>query len=126
MDKLRAEEKSAFDTNSAEMKKGVDGVKLALQILNDYYAKADKAHSSADGAGSGIIGMLEVCESDFSKGLSEMTVAEETAASEYDKQTKENEIAKTTKEADVKYKTKESATLDKETAEAKSDLSGVQ
>merc|ERR1711879_270598 len=38
----------------------------------------------------------------------------------------ENEIAKTTQEADVKYKTKESATLDKETAEAKSDLSGVQ
>merc|ERR1712216_1040940 len=106
-----------------EMEKGIKGVQLALKVLNEYYAKADKAHSSADGAGSGIIGMLEVCESDFSKGLSEMTVAEETAASEYDKQTKENEISKTTKEADVKYKTKESATLDKETAEAKSDLS---
>merc|ERR1719198_1822508 len=83
MDKIRAEEKAAFDTNSAEMKKGIKGVQLALKVLNDYYAKADKAHSSADGAGSGIIGLLEVCESDFSKGLAEMTAAEETAVSEY-------------------------------------------
>merc|ERR1719478_1935560 len=42
MDKLRAEEKAAFDANSAEMKKGVEGVRLALKVLNDYYAKADK------------------------------------------------------------------------------------
>merc|ERR1719157_482356 len=75
MDKLRAEEKAAYETNSAEMKKGVDGVKLALKVLNDYYAKDDKAHSSADGAGSGIIGLLEVVESDFSKGLAEMIAA---------------------------------------------------
>merc|ERR1719440_451999 len=104
MDKVRAEEKAAFDTNSAEMKKGIEGVKLALKVLNEYYAKGDKAHSSADGAGSGIIGLLEVCESDFSKGLAEMTATEEAAASEYDKETKENEITKATKEQDAKYK----------------------
>merc|ERR1719387_1935987 len=38
MDKLRSEEKSAFDTNSAEMEKGLDGIKLALKVLNEYYA----------------------------------------------------------------------------------------
>ena len=57
-DRLRAEEKSAFDTNSAEMDKGVKGVQLALKVLREYYAK-DAAHSSADGAGAGIIGLLE-------------------------------------------------------------------
>merc|ERR1719230_2304430 len=92
MDKHRAEQKAAFDKNSAEMKKGIKGVQLALKVLNEYYAKADKAHGSADGAGSGIIGLLEVCESDFSKGLAEMVAAEETAASEYESTTKENEI----------------------------------
>merc|ERR1719390_481726 len=126
MDKLRAEEKAAFDKNSAEMKKGIEGVKLALKVLNEYYAKDDKAHASADGAGSGIIGLLEVCESDFSKGLAEMTAAEDTAASEYDRETKENEITKATKEQDAKYKTKEAKGLDKETAEATADRSGVQ
>merc|ERR1740138_1278091 len=88
MDKLRAEEKAAFDTNSAEMKKGVEGVKLALKVLNEYYAKDGKAHGSADGAGEGIIGLLEVVESDFTKGLAEMTAAEESAAAEYDALTK--------------------------------------
>jgi hypothetical protein len=126
MDKLRAEEKAAFDTNSAEMKKGIEGVKLALKVLNEYYAKDDKAHASADGAGSGIIGLLEVCESDFSKGLAEMTAAEDTAVSEYDRETKENEITKATKDQDVKYKTKESKGLDKSVTEASADKSGVQ
>merc|ERR1719359_1451938 len=123
MDKLRAEEKAAFDKNSAEMKKGIEGVKLALKVLREYYAKDDKAHSSADGAGSGIIGLLEVCESDFSKGLAEMVATEESAAAEYDKETKENEITKATKSQDVKYKTKEAKGLDKETAEATADRS---
>merc|ERR1719401_1099691 len=75
MDKLRSEEKAAFDKNSAEMEKGIKGVKLALKVLNEYYAKEDKAHASADGAGSGIIDLLEVCEADFTKGLAEMTSA---------------------------------------------------
>merc|ERR1719482_886753 len=117
MDKLRAEEKAAFDKNSAEMEKGIKGVKLALKVLNEYYAKEDKAHSSADGAGSGIIGLLEVCESDFTKGLAEMTSTEQNAASEYERESKENEITKATKDQDVKYKTKEAKGLDKSTTE---------
>jgi len=124
-DKLRAEEKGAFDVNSAEMDKGVKGVQLALKVLNEYYAK-DKAHSSADGAGSGIIGLLEVVESDFSKGLAEMRAAEQSAVSEYDKLSKANEIEGATKEQDVKYKTKESKGLDKSTSETNGDKSTVQ
>jgi len=126
IDKIRAEEKAVFDKNSAEMEKGIKGVKLALKVLNDYYAKSDKAHSSADGAGSGIIGLLEVCESDFTKGLAEMTATEQTAASEYERETKENQITKATKDQDVKYKTKEAKGLDKATAEATADRAGVQ
>merc|ERR1719238_2662498 len=84
MDKLRAEEKAVFETNSAEMKKGVEGVKLALKVLREYYAKDGKSHGAAEGAGSGIIGLLEVCESDFSKGLAEMIATEETAVAEYE------------------------------------------
>merc|ERR1719316_453972 len=107
------------------MEKGIKGVQLALKVLRDYYSK-DSAHGSAEGAGSGIIGLLEVCEADFSKGLSEATSIEQSAVSEYNQVSKENEIEKATKEQDVKYKTKESKGLDKGAAEATSDRSGVQ
>merc|ERR1711907_860181 len=108
MDKVRAEEKALYQANKAEMEQGLNGIKMALKVLNDYYAKGDAAHSGG-GDSSGIIGLLEVCESDFSKELAEMTEAEESAAHAYEAETKDNEITKVTKEQDVKFKTKEAA-----------------
>jgi hypothetical protein len=125
MDKLRSDEHSAFVSNKADMEQGVQGVKTALRILRDYYA-SETAHAEAAGAGNGIIGLLEVCESDFSRGLAEMVAAEEAAAQSYERATKENEIEKTTKEQDTKYKAQESASLDKAVSEASSDRAGVQ
>jgi len=123
-DKLRSSENAAYKTNSAEMKQGIEGVKMALKVLKDYYAK-DASHGAAEGAGSGIIGLLEVCESDFTKGLTEMTAEEESAASDYNSYSKENEIAVTMKTQDVKYKNKEAAGLDKSVSELSGDLSSV-
>jgi chromosome segregation ATPase len=126
MDKIRSEEKAAFEKNHPEMEQGLKGVKLALKILNEYYAKAGKAHGSSDGAGGGIVGMLEVIESDFTKTITQMVAAEQMAADTYEKETKENAVEKTTKEADVKYKTKEFTGLDKKVGELSSDRSGVE
>merc|ERR1712187_471027 len=92
MNKLRAEENAAFKTNKADMEQGLEGVKLALKILREYYAKGDAAHAAAEGAGNGIIGLLEVIESDFSQALAEFITVEETAAATYDKESKANEI----------------------------------
>merc|ERR1711934_656019 len=125
MDKIRLEEKETYTKAKAEMEAGIKGVQLALKVLRDYYAK-DKAHAADEGGGSGIIGLLEVVESDFSKGLIEMTSTEEAAQAEYDQETKDNEIERVTKEQDVKYKSEESTGLDKSVAEATSDRSGVQ
>merc|ERR1719247_2223074 len=125
-DQLRSANKAAFDKNSAEMKMGIEGVKMALKVLKEYYAKAaDASHGAAEGAGSSIISLLEVCESDFTKGLTEMTAQEDSAAADYDKYCKEDEIAVTMKSQDVKYKTKEAAGLDKSTSELSTDLSSV-
>jgi len=125
MDKIRLEEKEEYTTAKAAMDAGIKGVQLALKVLREYYAK-DKAHSADEGGGAGIIGLLEVVESDFSKGLIEMTEIEESAQATYDQETKDNEIEKTTKEQDIKYKSEEAAGLEKTTAEAISDKSGVQ
>jgi len=126
MDKLRAQEHADFLSNKADMEQGLEGVKTALSILTTYYAKDGKAHDEALGSGQGIIGLLEVVESDFTKGLAEYEGTEESAQAEYDQATKDIEIETTTKNQDVKYKVKESKDLDKATAEATSDRSGVQ
>jgi len=126
MDKIRMEEKEAYAKAKVEMEEGIKGVQLALKVLRDYYAKSDKAHAADEGGGAGVIGLLEVVQSDFSKGLIEMTSTEEGAQSAYDQQTKENEIEKATKEQDVKYKKEEATGLDKAIAEATSDRAGVQ
>merc|ERR1712151_957919 len=89
-------------------------------------SKDTKSHAAAEGAGAGIIGLLEVIESDFSKNLAEIISTEEAAVSVYEEQTKENALEKTNKEQDVKYKTQEANNRDKETAEAKADRDGVQ
>mmetsp|Transcript_38085 Transcript_38085/g.59251 ORF Transcript_38085/g.59251 Transcript_38085/m.59251 type:complete len:675 (+) Transcript_38085:54-2078(+) len=124
-DKLRVEEKAVYDKNSAEMKQGIEGVQMALKVLKEYYAKEDKSHDAAEGAASGIIGLLEVCESDFTKGLTEMTAQEETAVASYEAYVKEDDIQKAKKTQDVKYKTQEAAGLDKAVAELSTDLESV-
>jgi len=125
MDKLRAEEAALYKKQKADMELGLDGVKTALKVLREYYGKEGKAHTEALGAGEGIIGLLEVVESDFSKELAEIIATEENAIATYKAETNENEIEKATKEQDVKYKNKEATDLDKEVAEATSDRDAV-
>jgi hypothetical protein len=125
MDTLRKEENKDFVEEKDELEKGIAGVQKALKVLKDYYA-SDKGHSAAEGASSGIIGLLEVCESDFTKGLADATAAENAAQSAYDRATNENKIEKATKEKDVEYKSAESIQLDKSVAESSSDRQGAQ
>jgi len=125
MDKLRGEENTLYTKNKADMEEGLQGVKLALNVLSDYYS-TDAAHEAATGAGASIIGLLEVAESDLSKNLAEIVATEEMATNTYTSETKENQIEKVTKEQGVKYKTKESDELGVAIAEASADRSGVE
>merc|ERR1719456_992342 len=146
MDKMRADENAAFQLAEADLAQGLEGVRQALKVLRDYYAKEaeflqeDKGdmsallqqpakpegHEKSSGAASGIIGMLEVAESDFARNLAEARSAEEAAQEEYDKVTQENKVTKTTKEQDVKYKNKEATGLKKFVEEATGDLTTAQ
>merc|ERR1719359_1920334 len=117
--KMRQEEHAAFVKNKADLEQGIEGVKLALKVLREYYAK--KEATSDQGAGTSIIGLLEVCESDFTKGLAEAVSTEEEAARSYEQNEKDDEIEKVTKEKDVEYKTKEAAKLDKSVSELTKD-----
>jgi len=113
MDKLRQDEHSEFTANKAEMEQGISGVESGIQILKDYYANNGDAHAAAEGAGESIVGLLQVCLSDFSKGLAEMITIEDAAAASYTRATNENKLETATKEQDVEYKSAESVSLDK-------------
>lgn len=119
---IRSEEKAAYEHAKPEMVAGITAVKLATKILREYYAKG----AGAVGASTGVIGLLEVVESDFSKVFAEMQSSEFTAQAAYDQQTKANEIEKATAEQAVHYKSRSSTQLDSAVSEAKSDRQGVQ
>merc|ERR1719401_606174 len=82
---------------------------------------APEVHSKATGAGTSIIGILEVVESDFAKDLAKETTEEDEAEAGYQKTTQENRVTKTLKDQDVKYKTAEAVGLDKSIADMTSD-----
>jgi len=111
-DEIRMAEKEAWAAAKADYESGVEGVGMALQVLRDYYAEKDEAliqaqHDKATGAATGIIGMLEVIESDFTKSLADGSATEAMAIEAYEKLTQDNKIATTEKETAVEYKTKD-------------------
>merc|ERR1719353_1765190 len=90
-------------------------------MIQEEQPAAPQQHEKAAGAGGSIIGILEVCESDFATNLAKEESMEADSAESYEKTTQENKITKTTKDQDVKYKTAEAASLDKEISELSSD-----
>merc|ERR1712039_411350 len=106
----------------------------ALSVLRDYYGSSaallqqpakPELHEKASGAGTSIIGILEVVESDFATNLAKEESEEADAQSTYDKTTQENKVTKATKEQDVKYKTQESKSLDTTISEISGDRDTV-
>merc|ERR1719266_1667807 len=130
MDKIRQEEHAAFLQAKDDLTTGLSGVRQALTVLRDYYA-SDAAlvqqpampalHTKASGAGTSIIGILEVVESDFATGLAKEESQEEDAKALYDDITQENKVTKTMKDQDLKYKTAEVKSLTKAVADMSSD-----
>jgi len=137
MDLMRREQSAAFATAKSDLEAGLEGVRKALGMLREYYGSspaallqtgarqpaAPETHSKADGAGSSIIGILEVVESDFAKNLAKEQMQEEDSVTDYEKVSQENSVTKALKEQDVKYKTQNFKGLDKELAELGNDRS---
>jgi chaperonin cofactor prefoldin len=139
MDRLRVETHSDYVQAKADLEQGLGGVRRALVVLRDYYAKDSAAmvdvgalmqqpakpelFAKAGGAGTSIIGILEVILSDFASNLAKEETQEAGAQAGHEKMSQQNAITKTTKEQDVKYKTGEFKSLDKNINEISSDRS---
>jgi len=144
MDKIRQEAHADYVKAKADLELGLNGVRKALQLLRDYYQSKDEEasfvqtddsnfmqqpaapvmHSKSGGAGSGIIGILEICESDFATGLAKEEAEESDAQAEYDKVSQENKVNVAAKNEDVKFKTQEIKSLETTIAEVSADREG--
>merc|ERR1719262_1108805 len=114
MTAIRNAEKEAFAELTQDYESGIAGLGQALAVLRDYYSKEAFVQSAqpavgthAAGDASGIIGLLEVAESDFTKMLADAKVQEETASKAFAEQMHEMDVDKAMKDADIKYESKE-------------------
>jgi len=135
---MRNEEKAAWNAAKEDFEQGLEGVQMALQVLRDYYAEKDGAAllqgggtdigqamslaQKSSGAASGIIGMLEVAESDFSKMLAEGNAAEDQAQKEYETVFNDNKVTAAAKETEAKYAKKDQKETEAFLEETKEDL----
>lgn len=124
---LRTKEKEKNAVTIKEAKEAQEAVAQALQVLKEFYAKAsdatalvqtkeraqraqpevfgDEPYTGMGGESGGVIGMMEVIESDFARLEAETTSAEEASKKEYDEFMEDSKMDKASKEAAVKQKT---------------------
>merc|ERR1719399_2068742 len=131
--KIRNTEKADNLAAIKDFRDSADAVVAAMGVLKSFYeggallqTKSQKSTRPEFGgaktdAASGIISVLEVAESDFTRLLAETETEEDAAADAYAKQTDENKVSKATKEADSKAKQSEVKSLTVELGHAEED-----
>jgi hypothetical protein len=129
-DQWRRDAHAEFVQAKADLEEGLGGVRKALEVLRNYYQSdasllqqpaVPEQHSASSGSANSIIGILEVCESDFADNLAKEETEEADAQDSHDRSTQEFKISKAQKDQDVKYKTAEFTRLDKTISELSSD-----
>jgi len=122
---IREAEKAKNTETIADAKDALDAVGKAVAVLKDFYAKAgDSTAVNSAGAG-GVLGMLEVIESDFARLESETSAAEEAGQKEYDEFMSDSETDKTQKTRDIERNTKKKQDKSQALEEKKKDLDGT-
>jgi len=130
---LRAKEKATFTAVEKDLSESQEACAAATEVLREYYEGASliqtgqKAKDQADeqGDGSGILGMLEVAESDFATSLAEARTVEGTAQAEFDKMKGEAKMLKATKTMEIKGKQSEIGSLKTSVSDLGTDKEGL-
>eukprot|EP00931_Biecheleriopsis_adriatica_P060589 TRINITY_DN36395_c0_g2_i1.p1 TRINITY_DN36395_c0_g2~~TRINITY_DN36395_c0_g2_i1.p1 ORF type:complete len:689 (+),score=243.56 TRINITY_DN36395_c0_g2_i1:66-2132(+) len=145
---IRQQEKKENAATVADAKAAQKAVAQALTVLNEFYAKAAKATAfvqQPQGGGApppaafeegpyqgmgaesgGVVGMVEVIQSDFARLEAETTAAEEAAVREYKQFMDDSNEDVAGKEADVQHKTVRSESETQKMNEKKDDLGDAQ
>jgi len=140
--KLRSEEKATNTETIADSEAAQTAVAQALTVLKDFYAKAGEAtafvqqkaepeifdteYKGMGASGGGVVGMLEVIESDFARLEADTKAAEATAQKEYDGFMTDSKVDKADKSASIEHKTAKKQDEEQALTVNREDLEGTQ
>jgi len=136
---IREAEKAKNTETIADAQAAQAAVAKALEVLKTFYEKAGEATALVQqqpespeifdepykGMGSengGVVGMIEVIQSDFARLETDTTAAEEQAQSEYDGFMGDSTTDKAKKQADIDSKTSKKQSQEQKLQEKKTDL----
>jgi len=134
---MRNKETNMWAAEKKEQEMGQQAAAAAIKVLRSYYEGKSflqggtqirsKAAARAQLQGpDGVIGLLEVAESDFSKAIAEGQAADDQGASEYETYMEDFRISRATKMQDEKNKRGEIARLQSLGAELNEDSADAQ
>jgi hypothetical protein len=141
---VREKEKAKNADTIEDAKDAQTAVEQALAVLKEFYKKAGKAtafvqgpeddapetfdepYQGMGGASGGVIGMMEVIQSDFSRLEAETTAAEADAAKSFDRFQAESRKDKAVKTADLDHKEKSKTQKESDLQDTEKDLAGTQ
>merc|ERR1712232_1252792 len=128
-----------------DAKNAQEAVSRALAVLQDFYAKAseatslvqksqrltpppvfDRAYKGLQAENGGVVGMLEVIQSDFARLESETTASEAQSQKEFEEFTQNAAVNKAQKQKDVEHKLMKKQNQEQNLQETSSDLEGTQ
>merc|ERR1719313_404077 len=138
--KLRQEEKAKNTETIADAGEAQTAVAQALTVLKEFYAKAGEAtafvqqkpeifdapYKGMQAENGGVVGMLEVIESDFAHLESDTKAAEATAQKEYDEFMTDSKVDKAEKTTDIEHKTAKKQDEEQAKVTKTNDLEGTQ
>jgi cell division septum initiation protein DivIVA len=142
---LRKKEKETNEETIADAQEAQTALAQALTVLKEFYKKAgeatallqqaqqptpppifDKPYRGMGDEAGGVVGMLEVIESDFARLEADTEAAEAAAQKEYDTFMTDSKVDKEGKEQDVNYKTAKKQAEEQALTTKQSDLEGTQ
>jgi cell division septum initiation protein DivIVA len=137
--KLRQEEKATNTATISDAQEAQTAVAQALTVLKEFYAKAaestaliqqpevfDDSYKGMGGESGGVIGMLEVIESDFARLEADTKASEATSQKEYDEFMTDSQVDKTKKSTDITHKGSKKQDQEQALVTKRADLEGTQ
>lgn len=140
--KIRQEEKATNTQTIKDAEEAQTAVAQAIVVLKEFYAKAaestslvqkqspppifDSPYKGMQAENGGVIGMLEVIESDFARLQTETEGSEQESQMTYDKFMTDSKVDKAAKSKDIEHKRAKTQDQEQALVTKKADLQGTQ